>query len=130
MITRFTVPAALAAALALAAPMTVAIAQDAAPVEPAMPAPALDDAKLQSFAMAYLEVGRIVQAAQPRIEATADPSEQEAIRQQANAEMVEAVESAEGITVEEYTAILAGAQTDPDLAQRINSIVQNTVQPD
>lgn len=35
--------------------------------------------------------------------------------------MVEAVNESDGITVDEYNQIIQAAQTDPELAQRINS---------
>jgi hypothetical protein len=34
--------------------------------------------------------------------------------------MVEAVNEADGITVDEYNSIIQAAQTDPELARRIN----------
>lgn len=115
------------ASLALgAAPMVgVVHAQEAAPAPqvetPAAQAPALDDAKLQSFAVAFLEVAKVSQTYQPQIEAAGSTEDQQRLQQEATEKMVEAVNASEGITVEEYNTIIQAAQTDPELAQRINT---------
>lgn len=99
-------------------------AQDAAPApqveEPAAQAPAVDDAKLKSFAVAFLEVAKVNQAYQPQIQAAPNAQDQQRLQQEAGQKMIEAVNASEDITVDEYNEIIQAAQTDPDLAQRIN----------
>src|SRR5690606_34225186 len=105
-----------------AAPQTPPPAEAAPQTEaPAAAAPAMDDTKLKSFAVAFLEVTKVTESYKPQIEAAAGNAEdQQRLQQEAGEKMVEAVNSAEGISVDEYNTIIQAAQTDPDLAQKIN----------
>lgn len=105
-----------------------AIAQETAPEAAPMPGQQFEQPKLKSFAVAFLEVSKVNQQYQPQIQATSDPQEQQRIRDEAGGKMVQAVENTDGITVEEYSQIIASAQTDPELAQQINTLVQEAVQ--
>lgn len=103
-----------------------AFAQDAAPdPAPQVEAPAaaapVDDDKLKSFAVAFLEVTKVTQSYQPRIEAAQSDADKQTLQQEAGQEMVEAVNGAEGINIDEYNMIIQAAQTDPELAQKINT---------
>lgn len=127
-LTRTMAPGLAALALGFAAALGAANAQDAASepapapqVEmPADAAPELSDEKLKSFAVAFLEVSKINQTYQPQIQAAGSPEDEQRIRQQAGADMIQAVDSSQGISVEEYNMIIQAAQVDPELAQRIN----------
>lgn len=118
-------------ALALGATVGVASAQEAAP-EAQMEAPAatapVDDEKLRSFAVAFLEVAKVNQVYQPQIEAAESPDEQQRLQESAGAQMLEAVNAQDGITVDEYNVIIQQAQADPDLAQRINGHITEAAQ--
>ena len=105
-----------------AAPQTPPPAEAAPQTEaPAAAAPAMDDTKLKSFAVAFLEVTKVTESYKPQIEAASGNAEdQQRLQQEAGEKMVEAVNSAEGISVDEYNTIIQAAQTDPDLAQKIN----------
>lgn len=111
--------------IGLGAAIGVAAAQDAAPAPqaqaPATQAAPVDDAKLKSFAVAFLEVTKVTRSYQPRIEAADTSDAQQELRQEASQKMVETVNDAQGISVDEYNMIIQAAQTDPDLAQRINT---------
>jgi hypothetical protein len=110
----------------LASPAAVVAASAQAEQPKTMPAPSqapVDESKLRSFAVAYLEVTKVAQAYQPQIEEAADPNEQQRLRQEATTGMVKAVENADGISIEEYNAIFTTAQSDPALAQQINTFV-------
>lgn len=116
----------------LASPIALApaVAQDQ-PAPQAAPAPdaaPVDETKLRSFAVAYLEVSKIAQTYQPQLQAETDPQEQQRLQSEAASGMVQAVENAEGITVEEYNLIVNSAQADPGLAQQINTLVQEAAQ--
>lgn len=90
------------------------------------PAPAaFDDQTLQSFVVAFLEVDQINRVYMPQLQEADTQEEQQAIQQQATQEMVTAVENAQGISVEEYNAIVETAQADPELAQQINQMIQD-----
>src|SRR5690606_35668267 len=91
-------------ALALGATVGVAQAQEAAP-ETQMEAPAaapaqVDEEKLRSFAVAFLEVAKVNQVYQPQIEAAESPDEQQRLQETAGAQMLEAVNAQQGISVE------------------------------
>lgn len=112
-----------ALALGVGASVGTAVAQEPAPTPEAQApaaAPSLEDDKLQSFAVAFLEVSKVTQEYQPKIAAAGTPEDQQKLQQEAGEKMVEVVNSSEGINVEEYNMIIQAAQTDPELAQRIN----------
>ena len=118
-------------ALCIAAGLGTASAQDAAPAPqtelPAAQGQQTDDAKLKSFAVAFIEVTKVNQSYRPRIESAGTPEDQQRLRKEAGEKMVEAVNEADGITVDEYNTIIEQAQADPDLAQRINGHIAEAV---
>lgn len=104
-----------------AAPQTPPPAEAAPQQEaPAAAAPAMDETKLKSFAVAFLEVTKVTESYKPQIEAAGTTEDQQRLQQEAGEKMVEAVNNADGISVEEYNTIIQAAQTNPDLAQQIN----------
>ena len=116
------IPAALLASVGLLIGTAVAVpagaGQQGSP-ELAQVAGAYSEEKLQSFAIAALEV------AQVREEYSADfaDADSEERRQEialaANEAMLNAVEAQPGITVDEYNAIAQASEADPGLSQRI-----------
>ena len=122
-----------ALAIGLGATLGTAGAQDAAPAPapqtemPAVQPQQVDEAKLESFAVAFLEVAKVTQSYQPQIAAAGTPEDQQRLREEAGEKMVEAVNEAEGITIEEYNTIIEAAQADPQLAQRINGHITEAV---
>lgn len=111
----FTLLAALAASLP-AAPR--AFAQEA------VSAASLTDDKLHAFIIAALKVGDLIDQWEPKIEAAKTPAEQEQLKQQANSELVAAIESGGGMTLPEYRAISSAAENDPALQERIIKLLQ------
>ncbi|WP_099868204.1 DUF4168 domain-containing protein [Pararhizobium haloflavum] len=118
------------AAIGLSLPASgFALAQETAPAAPApemqQQAPAQDfsDEQLRSFAVAFLEVDQINKQYTPRLQEAGTPEEQQAIQEEASQEMVSAVESSEGISVQEYTSIMQAAQADPALAQTLTEYI-------
>lgn len=81
------------------------------------------ETKLEALALAANELTTIRQAAAERIEAIDDPARQQEIMAEANAMMVEAVEKAPGITVDEYNEIVVAANQDPDFAERLGALL-------
>jgi GTP1/Obg family GTP-binding protein len=88
-----------------------------------------EQAKLESFVTAALKVNELIEQWTPRIQDAQDETEAAALRDQANGELVGAIESADGITVEEYRQISQAAQADPQLMARISGIFDE-MQPD
>lgn len=114
----------------------VSLAQEAAPApaapgtqQPAAQQPAAQefgDETLRSFAVAFLATEEISQRYAPQLEeakAAQDQTKMQEIQREASQEMVTAVEGVEGITVQEYTAVMQAAQTDPQLAQKLTDFI-------
>ena len=80
-----------------------------------------DEQTLRSFAVALAEVQEIAADWRPQIEAAA-PEQAEELRQQANAEMVEAVER-NALSVEAYNDIWQAAEADTQLRARIEAMM-------
>ena len=121
-------------ATAVALGMTVggaAFAQDTtpdAPTEAPMQAPGAETAQftqeqLESFVSAALEVAGIQQTAAEQLMATEDQAEQETLLQDANEQMIEAIETEPGISVPEYIAIAEAAETDPTLRAQLEQMI-------
>lgn len=109
--------AALLAAALAAAPLALApMSAGAQTAQPLAEAPA--EAEVESFALAMIDVQKIVGAYQQRLSTVGDEAEAEAIRREASLQMVEAVE-AQGLEVSRYNAIAEAAREDQDLARAI-----------
>lgn len=80
-----------------------------------------DDSKIDAFIVAALAVAETRQGYLAQLEATSDEAEQMEIVQAADAAILEVVENAPDITVDEYIAIGEAAAADPDLAARIDA---------
>jgi flagellar biosynthesis component FlhA len=114
------------AALALwaFAPMVPAtpIAASPAAAQATAPATEMSDEQLRRFAAAALQVQEIGRDWEAQAQAAENEAEVEALREQAQVEMVQAVES-EGLSVGDYNAIVAAADADPDIAARIQQFL-------
>ena len=93
------------------------------PAAPAIEAPAVSDDKLNSFAVAFLEVEKIKQEYTQRLQQASSETEQQQIQNEAGEKMLQAVETTDGISVDEYNQIIQSAQADPDLAQRLSNAI-------
>ena len=111
-----------AAVLGLAA----APAAHAQRVQPpaAQSAESYSDAQLKSFATALLHVSRLHDVFLPQLENARTPQEQQLVVLVATEAMAEVVERS-GMTVEQYDSLLAHAQSDPALADRIKGHILN-----
>lgn len=85
------------------------------------------DQQLESFVVAALAVDDLIREWNPRIKAAENDEHAAQLREEANAALLETITKADGITVEEYQNIGRAAQSDPDLAARINEIYQDKV---
>ncbi|MEQ8964497.1 MAG: DUF4168 domain-containing protein [Azospirillaceae bacterium] len=92
----------------------------------AIEVPELSDAKLESYVVAAIDVTRLIEQWQPRLQSAREAGDTEAftsLRDQANDQLTTAVEDAEGISIEEYQAITAAARQDRELLDRIRSMM-------
>ncbi len=103
-------------------PIPQALAQQAA--APAAAPAALSDEKLHAFIVAALKVGDLIDEWSPKIEAAKTPEEQDKLKQQANSELVAAIQGNGDLTLPEYQAISTAAENDPALQDRILAILQ------
>jgi len=118
---RLTLPAAALLAFALAAPLPAAAQTESD--QPPVAAEDLSDAQLESFAAAAVEVSEITEQLQMQAQGVEDEAELMELQEQANTQMVAAVEE-EGLTVEEYNMIFQVAQVDPELNERLVEMME------
>lgn len=112
---------ALLGGLAVAAVPASAPAQESGAAPAPKPAPAaaqLDEATLDAFARASLEVDALGRKWRPKIAAAETQAQQEDLRQQALDEMAQAVQD-EGMTIAAYNDIVEASRADAELAGRI-----------
>ena len=81
-----------------------------------------DQAKLESFVTAALAVNKLVEQWTPRIQGAQNETEAAQLREQANGELMAAIQQSNGISVDEYRQISQAAQSDPTLMDRISQI--------
>jgi hypothetical protein len=85
----------------------------------------ISDAKLQSFVVAAMKVGELIDQWTPRIEAAKTAEERAQLKGTANGELVQAIQSTGDLTVQEYQQIGQRAEGDQALQERIMKIVQS-----
>lgn len=91
------------------------------------PAQNFSDDQLQQFADASQDIAMISQDYTEQLQNASDEGEQQEIRQQANDEMVQAVQDS-GMSVEQFNSIGQAIQQDPQLMQRVKGMVQQPQQ--
>jgi Domain of unknown function (DUF4168) len=123
--TRYLILSGIAAALlALAAPQ--AIAQEPPqqqPRNPPMTPPDFSQQQIESFADAALEMQRIQTELNAKGREAGNAEEIARLQQQAQADAVQAVEG-NGLSVQEYTAIVQASKQDPQLYAMIVDLMQ------
>lgn len=110
------------APLAQAAPGTVQLAQSSEGSEAQF-----SDAKLEAFAMAALQVSKLVQQYGPKIKQAQDAGNQQEAQKMANevrSKAETAIKQTDGISVQEYTQINRAAQQDKQLQQRVTELMK------
>lgn len=118
------VAALTAAALSLIVINSPAFAQGAAEPQAAQPmrgtAPsAISDQKIEAFAVAYLQVDKVRQDYAAKIGAEQDKATKQKLQNEANQQMISAVEKSPDMSLDEYKTIITAAQTNPDVAKKV-----------
>ncbi|MBD9650685.1 DUF4168 domain-containing protein (plasmid) [Ensifer sp. PDNC004] len=90
------------------------------------PDAAISDQKIEAFAVAYLQVDKVRQEYSAKIEATSDAAAKKDLETEASKKMVETVQASPTISIEEYSAILTAAQSDPAVAKKVQAKLQDT----
>ncbi|RFA29840.1 hypothetical protein CAI21_08370 [Alkalilimnicola ehrlichii] len=80
------------------------------------------DDSLNQFADSYVDILDIQQDFTARLEGAEDPEQAQQLQQEANEEMVQAIED-NGLSVQEYTEIARAMDTDPELRQQVVELV-------
>jgi hypothetical protein len=86
----------------------------------------VSDQKIEAFAVAYLQVDKIRQEYSGKIGATSDPTAKQQLQTEASKQMVQAVQTSPGMSVDEYNAILAAANKDPALVKKLQDKLQKS----
>lgn len=136
MITRYTPIASLTAAIfsfmifSPASAFEIAQAQETQPeqgqADKKSTGAAISEQKIEAFAVAYLQVDKVRQEYSAKIEATSDEAAKKELETEGSKKMVEAVKASPAISVEEYSAILTAAQSDPAVAKKVQAELQKT----
>jgi hypothetical protein len=103
--------------------LAVALALGVSGAALAQAAPEFPQDKLEAFAEAALSVQEIRTEASAQLQQAATPEEQRALMDEANARMAAEVEQSDGITVDEYNAIIVATRDDPALADRVSALM-------
>jgi hypothetical protein len=125
------VAALTAAALSLIVINSPAFAQGAAepqatqPMQGAAPA-AISDQKIEAFAVAYLQVDKVRQDYAAKIGAEKDAVNKQKLQNEANKQMINAVEKSPDMSLDEYKIIITAAQTNPDVAKKVQEKLKTT----
>lgn len=125
------VAALTAAALSLIVINSPAFAQGAAepqatqPMQGTAPA-AISDKKIEAFAVAYLQVDKVRQDYVAKIGAEKDATAKQKLQNEANKQMINAVEKSPDMSLEEYKTIITAAQSDPEVAKKVQEKLKTT----
>jgi len=113
-----------AVALALSTPFA-AVAQDTDQAGQQMKPGDVTDEKVSAFVEALVAVDGVRNTYGPKIEAEDSEEAKQELVNEANSAIVQAVDSIDGMSVDQYTSILQLAQADEDLNQKIMSEIKS-----
>lgn len=92
------------------------------PAAPQLVQGAVAEQELRSYARASIGLREVQEEWGPRIRSAGTAAEQDALRQQANEAMVEAVQD-EGLTVQQFNDIYQATQADERLRERVAELL-------
>src|SRR5262245_18594426 len=101
------------------APALVVALVRAACLAPPGQAAEVDDAKLESFILAAISAHDVIKSAADRINQAGSDAEISQLRDEIDAQVEQAIEQTDGITLAEYREIHEAARADPALENRI-----------
>ena len=111
------------------APLAVVNAQDVNSQSPTVESQPLQKAliepNLEPFAGAYKEISQIHTTYQERIIQAGDPTKSEALQEEANQKMSQAVTD-HGLTITDYNTIFQSIQNDPALKEEFMTVLNRT----
>jgi hypothetical protein len=89
-------------------------------------APAISDQKLEAFAVAYLQVDKVRKDFAAKIGAEEDKVAKQKLQNEANRQMISAVETSPDMSLNEYKTIITAAQSDPEVARKVQEKLKTT----
>ncbi|CAN7308923.1 DUF4168 domain-containing protein [Pararhizobium sp. LjRoot235] len=125
------VAALTAAALSLIVINSPAFAQGATepqatqPMQDTAPA-AISDKQVEAFAVAYLQVDKVRQDYAAKIGSEKDATAKQKLQNEANKQMINAVEKSPDMSLEKYKTIITAAQTNPEVAKKVQEKLKTT----
>lgn len=90
------------------------------------PQAAITDEKLKAFAVAYLQVDKVRQDYTQKIGTTTDAAAKQKLQNEANQQMIKAVETSPGMSLNDYKTIITAAQSDPTVARKVQENLQKS----
>jgi hypothetical protein len=116
----------LSSLLTLGTVLSVRAQDDKAPQQqPPAQAAEFDRGQIESFASAARQVSQIRSKWQSRLQEPGNADKVQELQTQASAEMRSAVEE-KGLTVDTYNAIATAARQNPELAERITKLMEQS----
>ena len=100
----------------------------ATPAAQAQDANSFNDEQLRSFAEAAVKLTEIRSEYQSQMGNAQSDEERAQLQQQTNQRMAQAVENTDGISIEEYNQIASASRTDENLAEQINTYIEEAAQ--
>lgn len=88
------------------------------------PGTGIDDAMVERFAVAYSSILEIQRDFSERLQSVTDNDEAQALQRHVQDEMIRVVE-ANGLSVQDYNAVVALMQEDPALRERITQMADS-----
>jgi hypothetical protein len=100
----------------------------ATPAAQAQDANSFNDEQLRSFAEAAVKLTEIRSEYQSQMGNAQSDEERAQLQQQTNQRMAQAVQNTDGISIEEYNQIASASRTDENLAEQINTYIEEAAQ--
>lgn len=82
-----------------------------------------DEETLEKFADAYVDVGEIHREYSERLQGAEQTEDAQRLQQEANDEMVEAIQQS-GLEVQEYSAVAAALERDPEMREKVVGMIE------
>ncbi len=98
----------------------------ALPLSTGVQAEDFTESQLKSFVVAVAAINQIAEKWQPQVQAAQSEDQAAEMLQQVDTEMRQAIESTDGIGIDEYQSIMKAAQTDEALKSQIETLMKDT----
>lgn len=83
---------------------------------------------VDAFASAYIKMVQIQQQHQQALQSSSDPAQIQQVQQQASEQMSSVIQQEPNISIEQFQAIQAAVEHDPELRKEVERSIQNQAQ--